>query len=114
MPAPATALEREVRRPAGGERQRAPGRGRAPWEQQRLAPEVRLNPDRSRCEERHRSGGEVPPAEAGGRRLTLDQLVAGAWEGLLSAGSAPCPVCTARMELHAGVGRCSGCGSRLT
>ena len=114
MRAAVAPLEREqgagTRAPAGRRR----GTTSRPRGQQKLAPEVRRNPDLSRRGERHRRGGESSPAEAGGRRLTLDQLVTSAWEGLLSAGSAPCPVCRGRMELEADTGRCGGCGSRLS
>jgi hypothetical protein len=50
---------------------------------------------------------------------TLDDLVAGAWEGLLTGAPAACPVCestlTPRYSAGAGVvgGRCGGCGSAL-
>jgi hypothetical protein len=51
---------------------------------------------------------------------TLDDLVAGVWEGLLAGAPADCPACgtvmTARHSAGAGVvgGRCGGCGSSLT
>jgi hypothetical protein len=50
---------------------------------------------------------------------TLDDLVAGAWEGLLARAPADCLVCgtplTPRQSAGAGVvgGRCDGCGSTL-
>jgi hypothetical protein len=50
---------------------------------------------------------------------TLDDLVAGAWEGLLAGAPADCLVCGAplapRESAGAGVvgGRCDGCGSTL-
>ena len=43
-------------------------------------------------------------------RLTLEDLVLGAWEDLTTRGRADCPVCSAPLE-PAG---CTGCGSRLT
>ena len=51
---------------------------------------------------------------------TLDDLVAGAWEGLLAGAPAECLVCgtalTPRHSAGAGVvgGRCGGCGSSLS
>jgi hypothetical protein len=50
---------------------------------------------------------------------TLDDLVVGAWEGLLTGAPATCPVCEStlapRYSAGAGVvgGRCGGCGSTL-
>jgi hypothetical protein len=50
---------------------------------------------------------------------TLDDLVAGAWEGLLAGAPADCLVCGApvapRHSAGAGIvgGRCGGCGSTL-
>ena len=50
---------------------------------------------------------------------TLDDLVAGAWEGLLAGAPADCPACGAvqapRPSAGAGIvgGRCGGCGSSL-
>ena len=50
---------------------------------------------------------------------TLDELVAGAWEGLLAGAPAACIACgstmTPRHSAGAGVvgGRCGGCGSTL-
>lgn len=53
-------------------------------------------------------------------RLTLDDLITGAWEGLAVRGTVNCPVCAspmaARLE-HGGdvpTGTCFGCGSRLS
>ena len=51
---------------------------------------------------------------------TLDDLVAGVWEGLLAGAPADCPACgtvmTPRHSAGAGVvgGRCGGCGSTLS
>ena len=51
---------------------------------------------------------------------TLDDLVAGAWEGLLAGAPADCPACGAAMSPRhsagAGIvgGRCGGCGSSLS
>ena len=50
---------------------------------------------------------------------TLDDLVAGAWEGLLAGGATACLACGSAMaprhSAGAGVvgGRCGGCGSTL-
>jgi hypothetical protein len=62
----------------------------------------------------------APTASAHRHGPTLDDLVAGAWEGLLAGAPAACPVCaTALRPRHsagAGVvgGRCTGCGSTLS
>ena len=51
---------------------------------------------------------------------TLDDLVAGAWEGLLAGAPAECLVCgtalTPRHSAGAGIvgGRCGGCGSTVS
>lgn len=49
-------------------------------------------------------------------RLTLEQRLAGVWEGLTAAGVAACPLCGAEMRGEPGgaAGRCDGCGSRLS
>ncbi len=54
-------------------------------------------------------------------RLTLDDLITGAWEGLAVHGTVTCPVCaspmTARASEHGGdapTGTCLGCGSQLS
>ncbi len=59
-------------------------------------------------------------ADAHGR-LTLDDLIVSAWEGLAVRGTVTCPVCAspmaARSPEHGGVaptGTCLGCGSRLS
>ena len=70
------------------------------------APEPR--PDTSTTARAHRQGP------------TLDDLVAGVWEGLLAGAPADCPACgtvmTPRHSAGAGVvgGRCGGCGSTLS
>ena len=48
----------------------------------------------------------------GGRR-TLEATVSGAWEGILAAGTADCPLCRGRMERHGDAGRCTACGTSL-
>jgi hypothetical protein len=58
-------------------------------------------------------------AEEGGG-ATLDDVLSGAWEGLLAATSTACPVCEGelapRWSAGAGVvgGRCRDCGSELS
>jgi hypothetical protein len=54
-------------------------------------------------------------------RLTLDELITGAWEGLAVRGTVACPVCAgtmlARSTEHGGEppeGTCQDCGSRLS
>jgi len=54
-------------------------------------------------------------------RLTLDDLITGAWEGLAVRGTVECPVCSspmaARSPEHAGdapAGTCLSCDSRLS
>jgi hypothetical protein len=59
-------------------------------------------------------------ADAHGR-LTLDDVITGAWEGLAVRGTVTCPVCAnpmaARSPGHGGdtpTGACLSCGSRLS
>ncbi len=55
-------------------------------------------------------------------RLTLDELITGAWEGLAVRGTVACPVCASQMRTspspeHDGgtlAGACLGCGSQLS
>jgi hypothetical protein len=54
-------------------------------------------------------------------RLTLDDLITGAWEGLAVRGTATCPVCAGPMgSRSSGAGgdaptsTCLSCGSRLS
>jgi hypothetical protein len=62
----------------------------------------------------------VNTASARRQGPTLDDLVAGAWEGLLAGAPAECLVCgtqlAPRHSAGAGVvgGRCGGCGSTLS
>jgi hypothetical protein len=51
---------------------------------------------------------------SGGRRLTLEQRLQGAWEGLRADGTADCPVCHARMAARERGGACGGCGAQLS
>jgi hypothetical protein len=74
------------------------------------------------CDARRRLDGTrlVGRADAHGR-LTLDDLITGAWEGLAERGTVNCPVCASPMASvsqagHGGspIGECLGCGSRLS
>ena len=55
-----------------------------------------------------------------GGEPTLDDMVAGVWEGLTAHATVPCPVCSADMRPEYGAharpigGRCTGCESRLS
>jgi hypothetical protein len=49
-----------------------------------------------------------------GGRLTLEQSLAGVWEGLLTVGAADCLVCGAQMERHGSAGVCGGCGTKIS
>ncbi len=66
---------------------------------------VEVSPACRSTDERRPPGGEWP---------TLGDVVTGAWEGLLAAGSADCPLCGQQMEMREGAGRCKGCGSILS
>jgi hypothetical protein len=46
-----------------------------------------------------------------GGRLTLEQVLSSAWEGLLAVGAAECFVCGSRLERHGDSGTCGGCGT---
>ena len=54
------------------------------------------------------------PADTSGRRLTLDERISKVWEGILTAGTADCPVCRGPMERMGDSGRCLRCNSVLT
>ena len=54
------------------------------------------------------------------RRLTLDELITGVWEGLAVRGAVECPVCASPMALSSRcdsgdqqMGFCLDCGSEL-
>jgi ribosomal protein L37AE/L43A len=47
-------------------------------------------------------------------RLTLEQSLAGVWEGLLTVGAADCLVCGAQMERRGSTGVCGGCGTKIS
>lgn len=55
-----------------------------------------------------------------GGEPTLDQLIAGVWEGLTAHATVGCPVCEGEMRPEYGAhalplgGRCTECGSTLT
>jgi hypothetical protein len=55
-----------------------------------------------------------------GGEPTLDDLVAGVWEGLTVHATVGCPVCGGEMHPQYGAhsrpigGRCAGCGAALT
>ena len=59
------------------------------------------------------------PAAAPRGRVTLDDVVVGAWEGLLARRPVGCPVCGAEMEAvdpsggRIAGGRCGDCGTTL-
>jgi hypothetical protein len=52
-------------------------------------------------------------------RATLEELIAGVWEGLVVHGASLCPVCGATMKARYGAhsrpvdGRCGACGTTL-
>ena len=45
--------------------------------------------------------------------LTLGERMSSVWEGLLSTGTAECPVCRGPMERAGDSGHCLSCGSIL-
>ena len=53
-------------------------------------------------------------------RLTLDELLVGAWEGLRSGHAVACPVCSGAMTPRSGHGprpvggRCGSCGTEMS
>jgi hypothetical protein len=59
----------------------------------------------------------APPAAAPRGRVTLDDVVVGAWAALLGRRPAGCPVCGAQMEAlepsggRTAGGRCGDCGT---
>ena len=48
-----------------------------------------------------------------GSRLTLEQTLDRAWEGLLAVGAADCIVCGERMERRGNAGECGACGTTI-
>jgi hypothetical protein len=53
------------------------------------------------------------PRPAGGRGVTLEELLEGTLRSAQASGAAECPVCGGTMRPEAGATRCSGCGSTL-
>jgi hypothetical protein len=58
--------------------------------------------------------------EALGGEPTLEEVIAGVWEGLAVHGTSSCPVCGASMKARFGAhsrqpvdGRCASCGATL-
>ena len=51
---------------------------------------------------------------AGGRGITLEELLESTLRSAQAGAAAECPVCHARMHAENGGARCSGCGSTLT
>jgi hypothetical protein len=51
---------------------------------------------------------------AGGRGITLEEILEGTLRSALAGAVAECPVCRGRMRAEDGVVRCSGCGSALS
>jgi len=78
---------------------------------------VALRPSGSRSQ-------TLPSFDPAGGEPTLDDLLAGVWEGLAARASASCPICGGRMEPAYGarggrerppdVARCTSCGSALS
>jgi hypothetical protein len=58
--------------------------------------------------------------DAVGGEPTLDEMIVGAWEGLIAHGSVACPACQEKMDPEYGAharpirGRCGSCGSVLS
>lgn len=57
------------------------------------------------------SEGVAP--EAGGRRVTLEELLETAWRSAQRDGATDCPVCHAAMRAEGAAARCGACGSVL-
>jgi hypothetical protein len=55
-----------------------------------------------------------PRRPAGGRGITLEELLESTLRSAQAGGTAQCPVCHARMHAQDGAARCSGCGSTLS
>jgi hypothetical protein len=51
---------------------------------------------------------------AGGRGITLEELLESTLRSAHAGGVAECPVCRGRMHAEDGAVRCSGCGSALS
>ena len=61
-----------------------------------------------------------PPEVENHEALTLDELIAGIWEGLVADEMVRCPACRGRMTTHASIqgeesgGGCLDCGAQLS
>ena len=65
------------------------------------------------AEQRRFAGARIGCSD--GEGPTLESVLSGVWEGLLTAGVADCPVCGAEMKRAEGESAsCSGCGSTLS
>jgi hypothetical protein len=51
---------------------------------------------------------------AGGRGITLEELLESALRSAQAGGLAECPVCNGRMHAAEDAARCSGCGSTVS
>jgi hypothetical protein len=51
---------------------------------------------------------------AGGRGITLEELLERTLRSAQAGEAAECPVCRARMHAENGAAHCSGCGSTLS
>jgi hypothetical protein len=51
---------------------------------------------------------------AGGRGITLEELLENTLRSAQAGGAPECPVCRAQMHAEDGAARCSGCGSTLS
>jgi hypothetical protein len=77
------------------------------------------SPRAERGRERGRSRAPRTLFDDLGGEPTLDELIAGVWEGLAAQRSASCPVCEAEMQPVYGAhalpigGRCTQCGTAL-
>ncbi len=49
--------------------------------------------------------------DAGGRRVTLEELLETAWRSAQRDGATDCPVCHAAMRAAGASARCEACGS---
>jgi hypothetical protein len=62
-------------------------------------------------------GARLRDRDLGGDRLTLDDAIVGAWEGLVARVAVPCPLCGGALrpkQTPGGVeGRCTDCGTTL-
>jgi hypothetical protein len=88
-----------------------------PGERRRPAHTARSARDRRPAGDPAVARTPVPPHPRG--RLTLDDVIVGAWEGLLAAHQVTCPICSGAMEPRHGSGprpvggRCRDCRTTL-